>query len=288
MTILLSPLRYPGSKIRVVDYMSKVLDFNGFRADILVEPFVGGGSVFLNFLANDWAKRVIIGDKDRLIFSFWKTLFGDTRYLINFIRKVNINLREFKYYKQITVNQSEYEEKKLAEACLFLNRTSYSGLLTDDVGPIGGKLQKSEYKIDCRFNRKTLIERIEEIAKFKPKVKVLPYDWERTIDYALEKSKEAKLLFYLDPPFYLKGHLLYRCYFENGEHYELSEKIKSLKFKWILSYDKGPEIRKMYSEFIKKGLAFPYSLNSSARRIETEYFITCKDFQLPPERFLTK
>ena len=47
---LISPLRYPGSKRRLVDYISEALRINGIRPSLFIEPFVGGGSVVINLL----------------------------------------------------------------------------------------------------------------------------------------------------------------------------------------------------------------------------------------------
>lgn len=289
MKKLSSPLRYPGSKIKLVKYLSKVLEFNDFEPKILVEPFVGGGSVFLNFLENAWVDRVIIGDKDRLVFSFWKVLFENPQHLIKFVKKAEINTKNFTFYKEVAGNESKYNERKLAEACLFLNRTSFSGILANSAGPIGGKKQESEYKIDCRFNKEILIQKIKKISSFALKVTILPYDWSQTINYALKNSGEAKILFYLDPPFYHKADKLYRHYFNSeAPHLALSRKLKDLKHRWILSYDRVPEIKEMYKSFIQRSLAFPYSINSPARRIEKEYFITSKNLHRPSKEFLTK
>ena len=289
MKKILSPLRYPGSKIKLVKYLSKVLEFNHFEPKILVEPFVGGGSVFLNFIENGWVERVIIGDKDKLVFSFWKVLFENPQHLIKFVKKIKVNTKNFAFYKNVALNESRYSENKLAEACLFLNRTSFSGILANSAGPIGGKKQESEYKINCRFNKKIIIQKIEKISSFAPMVTVLPFDWNRTINYALRNNSKAKLFFYLDPPFFQKADKLYRHYFEKKDlHQSLNRKLKSLNHKWVLSYDRAPEIKEMYKPFIQRSFAFPYSINSPARRIEKEYFITSKNLKRPSKNFLQK
>ncbi|MCK4553615.1 DNA adenine methylase [Candidatus Parcubacteria bacterium] len=280
-----SPLRYPGSKIKLVKYIKKVLDYNKFQPKILVEPFFGGGSVSLNFLANRWADKIIIADKDRLIYNFWKTAFNNPAFLIKFIKNVDINIKNFYKYKKIATNKCA-TDKKLAEACIFLNRTSFSGILRDGTGPIGGKKQDSDYQINCRFNKKILVEKIKYISQFRNKVIVLPHDWKETIKYVEKMDVNNDILFYFDPPFYQKASGLYRHYFNKSTHFELSERIKNLYSKWILSYDRAKEIRKMYKEYIRGSFAFPYSINSPAKRIEQEYFIT--PFKKPSKRYLTK
>jgi len=50
---ILSPLRYPGAKRRLAGYVAEVLRLNSLRPKVLVEPFAGGASVFLQLLNDD-------------------------------------------------------------------------------------------------------------------------------------------------------------------------------------------------------------------------------------------
>lgn len=284
-----SPLRYPGSKIKLVNHLRKILEFNKFKPRILVEPFVGGGSVFLNFLDKSPAEKIIIGDKDILVFSFWKTVFANPQHLIRFIKNVDVSIKAFKKYKIIANNPSKQSKKKLAEACLFLNRTSFSGIIANGAGPIGGAKQKSKYKVDCRFNREELINKIEFISKFKSRVTVLNADWSQTIKYARKKYQDEDIFVYLDPPFYYKAERLYREYFDHVGHTSLNSFLKKLECRWILSYDRAKEIKSLYKDFFgHKNFSFAYSINSPAKRIEKELLITSKNLKIPTKSFLTK
>ena len=276
----LSPLRYPGSKKKLVLYLYEIMKLNKLNSNVLVEPFVGGGSISLHFLLNGIINKIIIADKDKLIYSFWKVLFSNPEYLIDFIKKVKIDLNTFYKYKEIARTCEDYTKEKLAEACIFLNRTSFSGIMTDQVGPLGGKNQHSQYKIDCRFNKKRIIEKVKYISTFSQNIIVLCCDWKNTIKYAQDlnrkKNKLNKLFFYFDPPFYNKADNLYRCYFNQEEHKQLNKVIMNLNDKWVLSYDNTPEIIKLYSndKCKKVHIKVPYSINSHAKRIEKELIIT--------------
>lgn len=46
------------------------------------------------------------------------------------------------------------------------------------------------------------------------------------------------------------------------------------KNKWILSYDKAEEIKKLYSVYKPIHVQMAYSVNSPAKRLEKEYVIT--------------
>lgn len=56
-------------------------------------------------------------------------------------------------------------------ATFFLNRTNRSGILKG--GVIGGKQQTGKWKIDCRFNKKDLIDRVETIAAHSDRIHFL-------------------------------------------------------------------------------------------------------------------
>jgi DNA adenine methylase len=274
--MIISPLRYAGSKRKLFNYLERVLTHNKFLPQVLVEPFVGGGNIFLNFLSHHEGSTAVIADKDELVYSFWKTLFSDPKYLVNFIRKAKVNLKTFDYYRYISSHSTGFSRRQLAETCLFLNRTSFSGILNDSAGPIGGREQKSIYKINCRFGRKNLIKKIKNISAFKNRVVILPYSWEETLKYVATKIeyKNASLLFYLDPPFYKKADQLYRYHFDDITHKNLRDRLVKLEYPWILSYDRVKEIQNLYSAFTRINISMPYSINSPAKRLEKELIIT--------------
>ena len=273
---VLSPLRYPGSKRKLIKYFNKILTRNNFSPKVVVEPFVGGGSLFLSFLGKQSVQKVIIADKDPLVSGFWNILLFHTERLIRFINTTEVTLSQFDYYRIIAGNPNQYSELQRAHACLFLNRTSFSGILNPSAGPIGGREQVSDYRIDCRFGKRNLIKRIREIAMFKEKVTVLASDWTDTVKYCLKQfTYEAKeFLFYFDPPFYKKADQLYRHYFHEKDHEALRDELVKLEHPWILSYDKTNEIKNLYIRFKKIHVQMPYSINSPATRLEKELIIT--------------
>ncbi len=279
----ISPLRYPGSKQRIVGYLEHILAHNSIVPEIIVEPFVGGGSVFLTFLLHGLTDKALIADKDRLIYCFWKTVLNDPHHLIRFVRNVKVTVENYFRYKAVAKSK-ERNVRILAEACLFLNRTSFSGILTADSGPIGGRKQESEYKIDCRFNRELLSEKIDYISSFKKRVELKSYSWKKTINYAKDKyPRPSTVFYYLDPPFFKKGKKLYWEYFELPEHRDLSFFLHSFDANWILSYDRANEIMELYDNQRYKPLHIdvPYTINSRSKRIQKEIIIT--SMEIPAE-----
>jgi len=276
---LISPLRYPGSKRRLVDHISKTLKANQLHPDLYIEPFVGGGSVAINLLNQNLVDTVILVDLDPWITSFWQSVFFDTKWLIEQIQTMEVSLDQWHTYK----NSNPEGIRDQALTCFFLNRTSFSGILEQRAGPIGGRDQQSEYPIDCRFTnttRTTIIDRIKQIAQFRDRIYGI---WNLSWDEAVQKIRTDQvnsslptghLFFYLDPPFFEEADALYRYYFEDQDHIALRDFLLTLEDKWLLSYDSAEQVEALYGEVVRKGtngtqhhhIEYVYSIASGSKR----------------------
>jgi len=157
----------------------------------------------------------------------------------------------------------------LAVKCLFLNRTTFSGILHGRAGPIGGRAQTSPYSIGCRWNPPALEERIRyagHLYETGRLVDVWLKDWRDTVDDLPERFPDLRpgsTLLYLDPPYIAKSQRLYRQAFVGlGDrntrtaseidtsprqdltlHLELAEHLtREAQHRWILSYDVSDEL----------------------------------------------
>jgi DNA adenine methylase len=125
---------------------------------------------------------------------------------------------------------------------------------------IGGIKQAGKYKIDCRFNKQSIIEKIESIAKYAQAIYVTPLDAVELID-TIEHNQNT--LCYFDPPYFNKGQSLYMNHYKPDDHLAVSKKIKSIKdAPWVVSYDNAPEINEMYKDCNKLDCLFSYSAYS--------------------------
>ena len=70
-----------------------------------------------------------------------------------------------------------------------------------------------------------------------------------------------KYLFYLDPPYFVKGSSLYLNHYNYEDHHQLASFLNSNPhFHWLLTYDNTPQI----SEFYKNRKSYEFSLNYHA------------------------
>lgn len=253
-----SPLRYPGGKGKVADYFKQIFKDNLLYDGVYIEPYAGGASVALSLLFNEYASKIIINDIDRSIFAFWHSVLNKPEEFCKLINDTPVNMETWHKQKEIQKNKAKFGLLKVGFATFFLNRTNRSGIL--NAGVIGGQDQSGNWKIDARFNKKDLINRIQKIASYCKKIELHNSDAVELVK-TLKKTLPKKSLFYFDPPYYVKGKDLYLNYYEDNDHLQIATEISKLnKQKWIVTYDCVPSIKNLYTDFRQ----VKYSLNYSA------------------------
>src|SRR5574344_2440458 len=87
-----SPLRYPGGKAKVTDFVQCLIKENALLDGTYVEPYVGGGSVALSLLFNEYVRDIYINDKDLSIYAFWHSVLYESDALCKLIKETPINV----------------------------------------------------------------------------------------------------------------------------------------------------------------------------------------------------
>lgn len=261
----LSPLRYPGGKRKIAEFMKDIIVQNEMQGGTYIEPFAGGASIALFLLFNSYVNKIIINDIDRSIYAFWFCVINETDRLCSKIRETEVSVDTWKKQKEIQNSKETADLFDLGFSTFFLNRTNRSGVING--GMIGGKEQDGKWKIDARYNKENLIKRIKQVALHKNNIFLYCEDSVNLI-YKISKDINEKTLIYFDPPYYNKGSTLYMNHFNHEDHKKLAEFIQELNCKWILTYDYTPEIINMYSDAKKKKLYLDYTAASRVKGIE--------------------
>ncbi|PIR48943.1 DNA methyltransferase [Candidatus Peregrinibacteria bacterium CG10_big_fil_rev_8_21_14_0_10_55_24] len=257
-----SPLRYPGGKQKLAKFISQVCELNNISGHY-IEPYAGGASVALFLLLEERVSKITINDADRSIYAFWHSALYETKKFCNLIEITEVNIENWHKAKAVQQKKDRAPLLALGFSTFFLNRTNISGTL--NAGVIGSYKQTGKYKIDCRFNKTTLIERIKRISARKNDIVLHNLDAIELIKKLQKESSESNSIYYFDPPYYLKGKSLYMNHYEHEDHREISDLIQSIKnVNWIVSYDNVPQIRKLYKNIQKRKV---YSLGYSAHGI---------------------
>ena len=130
-----------------------------------IEPYAGSCGIGLYLLANKIIKQIVINDIDPLIYSFWYSVFNYNKKFIDMIYNTDITMDNWYKYKKVIKNHSEYDKFTVGFATFFMNRTNRSGIIK--AGVIGGKNQNGSYKLDVRFNKSELANKIYNIGQLK-------------------------------------------------------------------------------------------------------------------------
>ena len=158
-----SPLRYPGGKSRLVNFIKSIIDQNDLKGGTYIEPFSGGAAIALALAIDGYMERIVINDYDRSIYAFWHSILYQTDSFIDKIRSTPLSIEEWHIQRTIQQNKYNADLFDLGFSTFFLNRTNRSGVLK--AGVIGGLNQTGPYKIDARYNKEQLIKRIQLIAQ---------------------------------------------------------------------------------------------------------------------------
>ncbi|MCE3037485.1 DNA adenine methylase [Helicobacter sp. faydin-H20] len=90
----------------------------------------------------------------------------------------------------------------------------------------------------------------------------------------LKEYDREGALFYLDPPYYKTEHYYNNVLkFGEKEHRLLAEILKSIKGKFMLSYNDDPFIKELYRDFNIEKIETEYTLNIKHRKKVTELLI---------------
>lgn len=270
---LLSPFRYPGAKSRLERRINAEFAwFPSVSDKTYVEPFIGGGAMLCGFVSRyGLPKRIVVNDMDSGVAAFWKCLTdqSQTDELSDRVSGVSEwsdceMLAAHDRYQKLPTASSD--SVGAAFETLFLNRTSFSGILKS--GPLGGHHQNGRHGgIRSRFNAAELAARITTLRRVIGSILEV-----RNEDFAdvMLSEDHPNTLMYLDPPYYDKGKQCYRCY-AHEDHQRLAQIIGEIKRACVLlSYDDHPQIHELYKHAIRDKITASYSISANRQTSPTK------------------
>ena len=235
-------LRYPGGKKKLLNFLQQFLPNSDEIAGNYIEPFVGGGAVFLSIKPYS----AVLSDLNNELIELYKGIR-------NYPHKVWETFCLFpegkKAYYQI--RDSEHNSKPLyyrAARTLYLNRTCFKGMWRHspngnfNVG-YGGEERR------WAITHKNLIE----LSKLLRKAKLIMSDFEEVLDNVSNGD-----FIFLDPPYkpgqkeLKESHYSY-CRFTFQDQIRLSKKLftisKEKNIRWIMTNSAHEEICNLYKGY---------------------------------------
>lgn len=234
-----------GGKSRV---SKKIIAMFPEQYSTYIEPFVGGGKVFLELEKRPQVKYVL-SDTNKDIYNLWKDaqtvnpdivrefLFPQSKELFDYLKsKTNIKDKVQRLYRN-----------------LYLSSFSYGG---DRV-----------HFIKRNIGRGTaFVKNIDKLQEHLKGVIILNQDYKKVI----AKYDNANAVIYLDPPYFGKGHLYEK---QDIDPEELAQVCRSIQGKFILSYNITPEVRTAFQDFQFRKLSVQYTAGNK-KQVKEEYLIT--------------
>lgn len=277
MSSFFTPLRYPGGKGKLADFVREIFQKNDLVGGHYVEPYAGGAGIAMELLILEYASHIHINDINPAVWAFWHAVISDTESLCRLIHDTEVTIDEWHAQKEVQKNSKEHGLTEFGFSTFFLNRCNRSGIL--NAGVIGGLQQNGKWKLDARYNKGELVRRIQLIARHREQISLTRED---AVEFVkrLAPSLPKNSLIYLDPPYYVKGGDLYEHHYTPKDHSSIAELVRKLKKShWMISYDDVPEIRSLYPDFPFLSYTLSYTAQARARGNEIIFF--APNLQIP-------
>lgn len=250
-----SPFRYAGGKSWLIPVIRKWLKDN---KNILVEPFLGGGSISLSACMENLTELSIMVELDEEVASVWKTILSDDcDWLIEQIKK-------FVLEKDNVLELMERNNKSVKEQALLTiikNRVYHGGILASGAGFM--KRGESGKGLGSRWYPETLCKRIREINCHKERFEFHHGD---AFDYIRNYMNDEKYTFFIDPPYTVAGKRLYNH--SKIDHEELFNLVSQIKGHYMLTYDNCDYIKDLASQYGFKYTTIPMMTTHLIRKEE--------------------
>ena len=275
-----SPLRYPGGKASLADFLAQTIELNDLTGCSYFEPFAGGAGAALRLLAEDAVSELHLNDLDPRITSFWNAALNESERFTDAVMSVPLTVAEWRRQRQVCRRADMSNRFDLGFATFYLNRCNRSGILLG-AAPIGGYSQLGRWTIDARFNRKALADRILNISRQRERIHITNMDARAFLTECLPGGRDRKRVFaYLDPPYYSNGRRLYMNYYEDEDHRRLACYMQGQgTLKWLMSYDDSQFVKELYTRCVVSHIPIRYTLQR--KREAREFLIAPTHLQLP-------
>lgn len=249
-----SPLRYPGGKSALAGLFGDLIAGLGLKNATYIEPYAGGAGAGIALLREGIVKRLVINDIDPAVAAFWRTVVERNGELLDRVNSVPLTVEEWRCQRDI-YRRGCGPDIDLGFAFFYLNRTNRSGVL--NAGVIGGQDQSGNYKIDARFNRATLTERLANLGALGHQIEVSERDGRSVIK---AHASDPSVFMYIDPPYVAAGSRLYLNAFDRRDHEALANSVDQIESAhWLMTYDIAPLTESLYTRHFQCRLALNYS-----------------------------
>ncbi|MDN5759047.1 MAG: DNA adenine methylase [Tomitella sp.] len=288
----ISPLRYPGGKVRMTSWLVDVFTqiHSSMDVELWIEPFGGGAGAALMALTEHAVPEAWIVEHNPALAAFWQTIMSDDGKLAHRVEHTTATVSLFTQCRDTVAAAlagDTIDWCELAYAAFVVNRCSRSGMVLSNVGPIGGAQQQGRYTVDSRFNGPKLADRIRAVTslgeRFRP-------HYGDGIGYVEDLDGtvgiEDEVFLFVDPPYVGVGNRLYTQGMTGIEHERLAHALEMTPAAWVATYDAHPEIAGLYRPHRIFEFAIPHTAHRAT--VGSEYLIAPHHMSIPGRNPLGK
>jgi DNA adenine methylase len=248
---MVGPLAYIGGKNRVARKIIEIFPTH----TTYVEAFAGGAQILFH---KEPSSVEILNDLDGEISNFFRVCQSHHEEFLRCLKYVLVSREWFNLLKK--QNPESLTDIQRAARFFYLQKNAFGGLV----------LNRNYHYCIARppnFNPgslPTLIKKTHERLQ-KVQIESVPYQ------EILTRYDRPSTFFYLDPPYW--GRKLYRFNFEEKDFIQLEERLRSIRGKFVLSLNDVPEVRKLFRNYVLRGIEFHYTAQRQAGKRFRELLI---------------
>ena len=233
-----SPLRYPGGKTWLVPQIRTYLAGLGFRPEVFVEPFAGGGIASLTAVMDNYVDRAVLCERDPELSNLWQCMLDNAEELAQRVEGFVATPENVS-----TVFASEgVSGMDAAFRTLLRNRVSRGGIMARGASVV--KQGENGNGISSRWYANTLATRIRAIGSFAERLDLFQGDGVRLVELCKDNGAAA---FFIDPPYTAAGKRAGRRLYAYNEidHENLFEWMSRVRGPFMMTYDESPDVIQM-------------------------------------------
>ena len=271
MNNLKTPLRYPGGKSRAAAQLVSAFpnEISEFR-----EPFLGGGSVAIEFTKRFPDIPVWVNDKYYYLITFWQQLQCAGEQMAEELTVLKRVYNTEEKAKELFTNAKDMIPKlePFQQAVYFyiLNKCSFSGLTENSSFSKHGSVSNfSQRGIDKLPEYQKLIKNWKITNKdYRVPLLAVGSDADSEIDYWLPETPfpYSNCFVFLDPPYDIKDFL----YGNKGgtlhkgfDHINFADNCKLSTNNWMITYNSNEKIQQLFNDFNQTEFDLTYTMRST-------------------------
>jgi DNA adenine methylase len=249
----------PGGKSRVADKLIKLIP----EHKVYCEVFAGGAAIFFKKDKKDDVLE-IINDKDYEIAFTYSFIKDVTESQIEDLKKMTWR-SDKEYFDQVKKSKPTNDVERFHKF-IYMNRFSF------------GKMMKNYFNPKEPQNS-AIVSRIPQIRDRLKGVKIYSEDYLNLI----RKYDSPNTFFFIDPPYPIEWPVAGAFTFEDMQ--KMTDELKKIKGKFLLTIDSRPQYMKMFSSFEIRKLLYPRTLQKQGTWTKQEYELLIANYSIKDIKF---